>query len=316
MIPSTKISALQAKGGNQGQIALLQAQLNGLQQHYNQWQTALAQLELTQAQSGNPLQVVQVAQPSTSPVRPNILLYTGVGLLVGLLLGILLAILYERLDTRVRTTEGITRVLSWPVLATIWRASSSKPENVINPVEHDINVEPYRILRTNIGFSSLDKPLRSLVVTSAQPREGKSSIAANLAIFMARAGKSTLLIDADLHRPTQHALFHLPPNTLGLSNAVLAFNMPEVPKTPAYHQFFAIASTPRPLNGPTLTHLTLAPFVHSVGIPNLWVMPSGPLPPSPSEIVRVESDATLPYGDSELWDRGGDLRYPSAVGFV
>ena len=269
---STKISALQAKGGNQGQIVFLKAQLDGLQQRYNQWQTALAQLELTQAQSGNPLRVVQVAEPATSPVRPSTLLYTGVGLLVGLLLGILLATLYERLDTRVRTPEGITQVLSWPVLATIWRARSSKPEDVINPKGHDVNVEPYRILRTNIGFPSLDRPLRTLVVTSAQPREGKSAIAANLAIFMARAGKSTLLIDADLHHPTQHTLFHLPPNRLGLSNAVLAFNMPDVP--------------PGPLDGPTITNLTLAPFVHPVGIPNLRVMPSGPLPPSPSELFE------------------------------
>ncbi len=283
---STKISALQAKGGNRGQIAFLQAQLDGLQQRYNQWQTALAQLELTQAQSGNPLRMVQVAEPATSPVRPNTFLYTDVGLLVGLFLGILLATLYERLDTRVRTPEGITQVLSWPVLATIWRARSSQPEDVINPEGHDANVEPYRILRTNIGFPSLDRPLRTLVVTSAQPREGKSAIAANLAIFMARAGKSTLLIDANLHHPTQHAFFHLPPNRLGLSNAVLAFNMPDVPKTPASHQSFTNASPPEPLDGPTITNLTLAPFVHPVGIPNLWVMPSGPLPPSPSELFE------------------------------
>ena len=283
---TTKISALQAKGGNQGQVALLQSQLSGLQQRSSQWQTALVQLELTQAQSGNPLQVVQPAQPATSPVRPNIPLYTGVGLLVGLLLGVLLAILYERLDTRVRTPEGITQLLAWPVLATIWRVRSSKTEDVINPAGRNINIEPFRILRTNIGFSSLDKPLRSLVITSAQQGDGKSVIAANLAIFMARAGKSTLLIDADLHRPSQHALFNLSPNKLGLSNAVLASSMPGVPNTPSYHQFFANTSTLQPQGGPTTTTLSLGPFVHPVGIPNLWVMPSGPLPPNPSELFE------------------------------
>jgi Mrp family chromosome partitioning ATPase len=281
---TTKISALQAKAGNQGQIALLQAQLSGYQQHYSQWQSALAQLELTQAQaqSGDILLVAQPAQPTVIPVRPNIRLYTGIGLLVGLLLGILLAMLFERLDTRVRTPEEITHLLAWPVLATIWHAGSSKTKDVINPSGH--NVEPFRILRTNIGFSSLDQPLRSLVVTSAVPRDGKSSIAANLAIFIAKAGKSTLLIDADLHRPTQHTLFNLPPDKLGLSNAVLAFSMPDAPRTPIYNQFVMNTSTLQ--GGPSTSNISLEPFVHSVGIPNLWIMPSGPLPPNPSEFLE------------------------------
>jgi len=284
---TTKISALHANGGKQGQIALLQAQLSGLQQHYSQWQTALAQLELSQAQNANPLRVTQPAQPPDIPVRPHILLYTGVGLLVGLLLGMLLAMLYERLDTRVRTPEEITQVMAWPVLATIWRAKSSNTEELINPAGNNVNVEPFRILRTNIGFSSLDKPLHSLVVTSALPRDGKSAIAANLAIFMARAGKSTLLIDADLRRPTQHALFDLSPDKLGLSNAVLAFNMLGVSSTPSSNQF--VMNTSALQSGPTATNLSLDRFVHSVGIPNLWVMPSGPLPPNPSELFESKA---------------------------
>lgn len=283
---ATKISELQAKGENQGQVTLFQAQLSGLQQRYSQWQTALAQLELTQAQSGNTLRIVQAAQPAGSPAQPNILLYTGIGLFVGLLLGVLLAILNERLDTRVRTPEEIAHFLTWPVLTTIWRANSSNPEDIINPSGKNINVEPFRILRTNIGFASLDTPLRSMVVTSAQLGDGKSTIAANLAIFMARAGKSTLLIDADLHHPIQHAFFNLPPNRLGLSNAILAFSVPEMTGTPSYHQFAANTSTSQSQDGSTTTDLSLEPFVHSVGITNLWVMPSGPLPPNPSEMFE------------------------------
>jgi Mrp family chromosome partitioning ATPase/capsular polysaccharide biosynthesis protein len=287
---TTKISDLQAKGGNQAQVALLQTQLAALQQKYSQWQSALVQLELTQTQSGNnPLRLAQPAQPAGSPVRPNTPLYTAGGLLVGLLLGMLLALLYERLDTRVRTPEELTQLLGWPVLATIWRAGSSKPVDVINPAGNNVNVEPYRILRTNIGFSSLDKPLRSLVVTSALPHDGKSVNAANLAIFMAKAGKNTLLIDADLRSPIQHVLFNLSPNELGLSNAVLVFSMPNVPRTPSYHQFTMNASTLQTQGGPPTSNLSLEPFVHSVGIPNLWVMPSGPLPPNPSEFLESKA---------------------------
>src|SRR5260370_8787434 len=133
----------------------------------------------------------------------------------------LLALLYERLDKRVRAPEELTQLLDWPVLATIWRAGSSNPVDVINPTGDNVNVEPYRILRTNIGFANLDKPLRSLVVTSALPQDVKSVNAANLAIFMAKTGKNTLLIDADLRSPVHHILFNFPPTALCLTNPLL-----------------------------------------------------------------------------------------------
>src|SRR5205823_5010053 len=149
---------------------------------------------------------------------PQVLLNTSAGLLVGMLLGSLLAILFEQLDTRVRTSEVIIQMLNWPVLASIWYQDSKK-ETLVNPPQQSGNVESYGILRTNIGYSAIDKPLQSLVVTSALPRDGKSVVAANLAIFMAMAGKQTLLIDADLRRPTQHTLFNLPAESMGMSNA-------------------------------------------------------------------------------------------------
>ena len=93
---TSQISALQAKGGNQARVAVLQAQLNGLQQHYSQWQTLLAQLELTQAQNGDFLRIAQSAQPGISPVRPSVLLNTVAGLVAGLFLGLLLAMLFEQ----------------------------------------------------------------------------------------------------------------------------------------------------------------------------------------------------------------------------
>lgn len=291
---TSKISTLQARGGNAEQVALLQIQLSGLVQHYNQWQTALAQLELTQAQSGNPLRLAQSAQISTYPVRPNIPLNTGGGLLAGLLLGMLLVVLFERLDTGVRTPQEMGRLLGWPVLATIWRTDSSNPEDLINPKGNNANVEAYRILRTNIGFSGIDNPLRSLIVTSAMPHDGKSTIAANLAIFMARAGKQTLLIDADLRRPTQHTLFGLSEMQMGLTNGILAFSMsnipdtptdriPSIPDTPNFQQ--PSAPTQKGVSPSATTRLSLEPFVQSVGISNLWVMPSGPLPPNPPELL-------------------------------
>ena len=295
-----KISALQAKiqlelqplPAQQEQLALLQEQLSQLQQQYNQLQTSLAELTLTQLQSENFLRLVQHAQPDSNPVQPRVLLNTGGGLLAGLLLGVLLALLLELLDTRVPTSEALSQLLGWPVLGRIWRAAHK--EDVINPTGRNSNVESYRMLRTNIGFSAIDRPLRTLVITSATPREGKSTIAANLAIFMARSGKNTLLIDADLRHPTQHDPFGLPADAMGLSNAILACSMLGSAKAAAYQQLPA-PTTPAGSSStsPVARTLSLDPFVHAVGIPSLCVMPSGPLPPNPPELL--DSKAIQPF---------------------
>lgn len=283
---TAQIAALQTKGGNQAQIASLQVQLDGLKQHYAQWQTLLSQVELSQSQNNNFLRIAQYAQPAISPVRPNVLLNTGAGLLAGLFLGVLLAVLFEQLDTRVRTPEDVGQLLEWPVLATVWRANTSNGEEVINPKGRDANIESYRILRTNIGFSAIDRPVHSMLISSPSPGDGKSAIATNLAIFMAKAGKSTLLIDADLRRPTLHTLFGLPPNSLGLSNAILAFGMQAKPTAPIQRQYSSVPPLPE---SPDNMYSLLEPFIHTVDIPNLWVMPSGPLPPNPSELLDSKS---------------------------
>lgn len=275
---TTQITTLQGQGGKQTQIAVLQAQLNGLQQHYSQWQNALAQLELTEAQDGDFLRIAQPAQPSTAPIRPQILLSTVVGLAAGLLLGILLAVFFEQSDTRIRTPEALAHLLDWPVMATIWLANPAK-ERVVNPQEQSPNVEAYRILRTNIGLSSVDRPLRSIVVTSAVPQEGKSTIAANLAIFMAKAGKETLLVDANLRHPSLHQKFDIAADKMGLSNVVVATSR---------RQFSSPPSLTRLGSSPTAA-VSLDLYTHAVGIPNLRVMPSGPLPPNPPELLASKA---------------------------
>jgi Mrp family chromosome partitioning ATPase/capsular polysaccharide biosynthesis protein len=280
-----QIATLQAAGGNSVQVAVLQTRLNSLQQHATQWQILLAQLELAKAQSSQSndfLRVVQAAQPQLSPVQPNKLMNTGLGLILGLLLGMLLAVVIEKLDTRVRTPEAITELVGWPVLGSIWHANSTKKKDVLNPEGADIYVESYRILRTSLGFSAIDKSLHTLMVTSALPHEGKSVISANLAIFLAKAGKSTLLIDADLRQPAQSDLFDLSPDELGFSNVILAMSMPNADKSsPDLKAYSPDSAAPQV----SISDASLETYIHSVNIPNLWVMPSGPLPPNPPELL-------------------------------
>ncbi len=113
--------------------------------------------------------------------------------------------------------------------------------------------EAYRSLRTNIQFAELDRPCRSIVVTSAAPGEGKTTTAANFAVTAAQVGTSVCLIDADLRRPSVHRLFGLP-NNEGLTTALVQGR-----------PFAEIAQATR--------------------VPNLFVLPTGPLPANPAELV-------------------------------
>ncbi len=113
--------------------------------------------------------------------------------------------------------------------------------------------EAYRTLRTNLQFSSIDRELKSLIVTSSGPGEGKSTTITNLAVVIAQSGKSVLLIDADMRKPTVHHYFRLP-NMRGLSNMLA--------------------------NGDQLEEVAL-----ETGIGGLSVITSGPVPPNPAEIL-------------------------------
>ncbi len=217
------------------------------------------------------LYLVQPAHPAIQPILPNIRLNLLAGGIMGLLLGLLFALLIDQLDTRVRTPADLAQVLDWPLLGTIWRSTPGK-DSVVNPVGQSPNVEAYRILRTNIGFANGEKPLHTLAIASAIPHEGKSVVATNLAIFMARSGKNTLLIDADMRCPSIYEKFALPVNKMGLSNAIMAYA----------HQLLIPASASK-MN--RLPDVSLEPFIHTVGIPNLRVIPSGPLPPHPPELL-------------------------------
>lgn len=113
--------------------------------------------------------------------------------------------------------------------------------------------EAYRTLRTNIQFSSLDKPLRTLLATSTAPDEGKSTTLANLAVTIAQSEQRVILVDCDLRRPTLHTLFGLP-NDVGLTTMILAQDDQPIP-------------------------------LQETGVPGLSLLASGPLPPRPADIL-------------------------------
>ncbi len=113
--------------------------------------------------------------------------------------------------------------------------------------------EAYRTLRTNILFSSLDRPLHTLLVTSTAPNEGKSTTLANLAVTMAQAEQRVLVVDCDLRRPSLHSIFGMP-NERGLTSALLEQGEGPLP-------------------------------IQETSVPGLQLLPSGPLPPRPADLL-------------------------------
>jgi non-specific protein-tyrosine kinase len=128
--------------------------------------------------------------------------------------------------------------------------------------------EAYRTLRTNIQFSSIEKPVRTLLLTSARPGEDKSVAAANLAVTFAQMGSRVILVDADLRRPALHTMFGLA-NETGLTSALLS------------------AGSAVPSNGKAKNSFPFADEIPlaQTHVPNLRLLSSGPLPPNPAEIL-------------------------------
>jgi receptor protein-tyrosine kinase len=202
---------------------------------------------------------VEVADPArvpTEPFEPRPLAALVLGLLAGLMVGVGVVVLVEYLDNTVKPERGIPDLAGAPVLASISDMKLSPGAGQIYTLNkpQSSGAEALRLLRTNLEFAAAAGTINRLVITSPGPGEGKSTIVANLGIVMAQAGRRTVVIDADLRRPTQSGIFQVP-NTQGLSTL---------------------------LANPEMAWSTV---VKDVGAANLMLIPSGPLPPNPSDLL-------------------------------
>lgn len=251
---SNQIAALQAKNPNDSKIQALQTQLAGAQQNRDALQNQSAQLAAQHVSSSNTVRVFQNASTPTSPDHPKPLLNAAIGGAIGLLISCCLVFLFELFDDRVRTSAQLESMLGATTLTSIRDRKTG--DLLLGPQDAPQDAQIKRAfgsLEANLNFIGFDDPLQTLVVTSALPGEGKTTVAVNLAISMSQRGKRVLLVDTDMRRPTIHQVLGLP-NRGGLS------------------LWLAQVSSPTPVVSPE-------------DMPNLHVLTAGPTPPNPSQLL-------------------------------
>jgi succinoglycan biosynthesis transport protein ExoP len=217
--------------------------------------TVVSDLESPVDGEPSPVQVstVRDAQVPDDPVTPRTALNVALGLVVGLLVGVGIAVLRTALDTRVRTEDDVRALTDAALLGSIAvdEDAVTKPL-IVQGSPHSQRAESFRRLRTNLQFLEIDDSRRHVLITSSLPGEGKSTTAINLAITMADAGTKVVLVDCDLRRPSTSRY-------LGVEGSV----------------------------GVTTVLIGRVPLEAAVQPwgDNLFVLPSGEVPPNPSELL-------------------------------
>ena len=221
-------------------------------------------LERPEGGGASPIKVSVVEQPTlpTDPVSPKPTRNLALALVLGLLLGVGLAVLRETLDNTVKNPDDTQEAAGAATLGAItYDPQAGKKPLIVSDSPRSVRSEAFRQLRTNLQFVQVDGPLRSLVLTSSVPKEGKSTTACNLAIIMAQAGVRVCLVEGDLRRPRVA-------DYLGVESAV---GMTDV----------------------LIGRVSLDDALQTWGGGLLQVLPSGPLPPNPSELLSSHGMAEL-----------------------
>jgi capsular exopolysaccharide synthesis family protein len=218
------------------------------------------ELQIVSNSGGNNVRLMDRAVVPASPFTPDVRRNYMLGALAGLLLSLGLVFAIDYLDDTVKTPEDITRRLKLPFLGLVPAVKGNNHPLLSQEVPHEFG-EAFRALRTSLVFSSGTEGTRVIALTSAQPLEGKTTTACNMAIALAYGGSRVLLIDADMRRPSVS-------RTLGIENNV------------------------------GLSHLltgqaTARQAIRRTSVQNLWVMTAGVTPPNPSELLSSDRMKTL-----------------------
>ncbi|HEX9997429.1 MAG TPA: polysaccharide biosynthesis tyrosine autokinase [Abditibacterium sp.] len=256
-------------------LSQLQMELQTYQQAYQTLNDKYLQLRINQSAPVANARVLSPAVLSTK-IRPNVPMNLIMGMFLATFLSLSCALIADRMDNRIHSDEDVRVATRLPILAYIPKVAHFETESLValaatdNSNQHTPLLESYRMLRTSLMFTVLDSPLRCIMLTSSQPNEGKSSISANLATVLAMNGKSVILIDADLRRPSAHRLF-------GLSGE---------------KGFSSVAAG----------MCSLEEALQNTDVEHLRVLPVGPTPPNPPEMLDSRASRQLLQRAREMAD--------------
>jgi capsular exopolysaccharide synthesis family protein len=252
---------------------MLEADVEQSQRVIDNLDTRLSDLRLTQDAGALSVHVVDPARADAEPTNPSKGLTLATAGALGLMLGTGGAFLRNATDRRMRTPQEVMRTLRLPIVCGVphiqGRTAAQRGTAALLKPDSQA-AEAFRMIRTAIYFGR-NRQQKSLMITSAAPNDGKSTVASNLAITLAQAGDRTVMVDADLRRGSQHIIF-------GVSNAVGLSNL---------------------LAG----QAELSDVIQRTGHDNLDLLPSGGVPSNPSELLNSPKFAALLRHLSKWYDR-------------
>ena len=234
---------------------------------FNQLQLRHKEAELQAQTTANNVRILDAALPPKSPIFPRLSLNLAAAILGWLLLCALLLILIDFMDRTIKNIQDFELAGRMKLIGTIPTLKQGRKPNRRDPIVHtpDLYIfeapnssfaEAIRVIRTNLLFMDADKELRSILITSATPQDGKTMVSVQISVILATTGKRVLIVDADLRRPRLHRVFQCT-NSKGFTELLLDHEL-------------AIDSVTKPTEIETLDLLT-----------------TGPLPPNPSEILQT-----------------------------
>ena len=218
--------------------------------------------------------ILDVAIEEDEPYNINVAKSSIIGGLLGLVLssGIFFVIYY--FDRTAKSVEQVEEVLQMPILGSVEETKNLKEELVVATNPKEIISEQIRTIRTNLQFTSADEKIKTILITSSIPSEGKSFISSNLATAFAQNNKKVLIVDCDMRKGRVNKIFKIS-NRIGLSN-LLAYKEDD--------------------------EENLEDYVFKTKIDNLYVIPRGKVPPNPSELLNSQKTAKLISLLSEIFD--------------
>ena len=215
-------------------------------------------------------QLVSVASPPHSPIQPKPVRTVLAAIVLGLLLGIGFASVLEALDDVIKSKDEVRKATELPLLGVVPEVANWETASVSSAEDEPAAAEAFRSLRTSVQMARVDRPIRTIQIASAQIGDGKTTVAGNLAMVFASAGQRVVMVDADVRRPRLHELFDVS-NEQGVTSV---------------------------LSGAVSLDEAMVPVARD----GLLLLPSGPAPPNPSEILGSRKMAELMFTLSNRFD--------------